>query len=122
MSLERCKCGREFVKGTQICPWCNADVTEMEASKTKTDIKRDKLLAELDEAIAEEANTSIVGPVLLMIVGGFLSIILIGIPILIIGFYLLIVALFSKGAKQSKLDRARDRLDVFDEKNGIETD
>ena len=126
MTMERCKCGREFVKGTQICPWCNADVTEMVASKTKTDMRRDKLLAELDEAIAEEKDTSILDPICWGFVGAFLTctviLAIIGIPLMIYAAYKFIVCLFSKGAKQAKLDRARDRLDAFDEKNGIEAE
>ena len=114
--MVKCKCGRDFVKGTQKCPWCDSEVASLVA--TKEDDMHGKLYNEYLAAFKEQEDTSIVMPVVLMIVGGLTFVFLIGVPIFLIGGYLLLVNLFSKGAKQAKLDRARDRLEAFEEKHG----
>ena len=114
--MVKCKCGQEFVKGCEKCPWCGMEIINFEP--TTEEAMHDKLYQEYFAAFKEQEDTSVMTPIILMVIGGITAIFLIGIPIFIIGAYMFIVNLFSKGAKQSKLDRARDRLERYEEKHG----
>jgi len=99
------------------CPCgCGGEIINL--APTNEEAMHDKLYQEYFAAFKEQQDTSVITPIILMVIGGLTVVFLIGIPIFIIGAYMFLVNLFSIGAKQSKLDRARDRLVRYEEKHG----
>ena len=85
MTQVTCKCGREFVKGTQICPWCDAPADN---SAIKLDIPDTKVNRVLQAQIAakrvEFENANGYGPTVCILIGLF-------------GFFIIFPILFGIG-------------------------
>ena len=88
MTMTRCKCGRDFVKGTQICPWCSQKVEDLAPvalklePKTKAELLYDFKVKQLND---EYDSINGYGPTCLVLVGLFLCVAIVGIPLVIIG-------------------------------------
>ena len=104
VEMVKCPCG------------CGGEIIDL--TSTDEEVTHDKLYKEYFAAFKEYEDTSVITPITLMVIGGISIVFLIGIPIFIIGAYLLIVNLCVQDAKRKKFDRARDRLVRYEEKHG----
>jgi len=73
MTQVTCKCGKQFVKGTQICPWCGADVGSFEGEDAKVaDTKANHIIqVQIRAKEAEFENANGYGPTICILIGVF---------------------------------------------------